>query len=168
MPKETVAGVIVLLILALVLAALSLQFLIYRKLSRRSHLKKELAELAPQKINAERYVDQLKDLNAKLAPLEKLVGNKDILWSQKLNEISDKLPRGVWLTKIQWEDGTLVLHGSAVSKARTEQSSVFKFNANLKESPVFKGDFSDMELEYIKSRMVSGTQVADFTIRADL
>ena len=128
----------------------------------------ELAELVPQKINTERYSGQIKEINSQLSPLEEILGSRDFMWSQKFNEISDNLPRGVWLTKMQLEQGVLLINGSAVSKSQTEMISVHSFNTSLKNSAAFMKDFSEIELEYIKSRTINGTPVADFTIRVDL
>ncbi|HOY09365.1 MAG TPA: PilN domain-containing protein [Candidatus Omnitrophota bacterium] len=166
--KHAVIGYASLLIVLLALGAGALQFMISMKLAERKRLMSELAELVPQKINTERYTGQIKELNGKLAPLEKILGNRDFMWSQKLNEISDNLPRGVWLTKMQLEQGVLLINGSAVSKTQTEMIGVHSFNTSLKDNDAFMKDFSEIELEYIKSRTINGTPVADFTIRVDL
>lgn len=166
--KQAIIGYTGLFIVVLALGAGALQFMISLKLAERKRLMSELAELVPQRINTERYVGQIKEINGKLAPLEEVLGSRDFMWSQKLNEISDNLPRGVWLTKMQLEGGILLINGSAVSKTQTEMISVHSFNTSLKDNHAFMRDFSEIELEYIKSRTINGTPVADFTIRVDL
>ena len=168
MPKETFIGVTALFIIVLIVVAVLLQVVITTNLAKSQKLKKELDQILPQKINADRYVTQIKDMRAKLAPIEKMMGGRDILWSRKLNEISDNLPRGVWLTRMAMEEDLLLNAGSAVSKNQVEMINVHNFNTALKESDVFMFDFMGIDLEMIKSRSVQGTTIADFTIKVDL
>ena len=96
------------------------------------------------------------------------MGGERIFWSQKLNEISDSLPRGVWLNKIILSGETLLIQGSAVSKDTTEMVHVHNFTSNLKNLKNFRSYFNDIELELIKTRKVNVTQIADFTIKGSL
>ncbi len=166
--KNNIIGFASLFIVFLAIVAGALQFIISQKLAQRKKLMSELAELVPQKINTDRYVGQIKDINKRLEPLEEILGQKDIMWSKKLHAVSESLPRGVWLTKMHLDEDVLLINGSAVSKVQTEMISVHSFNTSLKNNEDFMADFKEIELEYIKSRTINGTPVADFTIRVDL
>ena len=165
LPKETVLGVMGVFLFCLVVVSGVLQIIIMTQLRQSRRLEREAEELLPQKVNSDRYVLQIKGLQEKLAPIEELLGNEDIQWSRKLNEISDLLPRGVWLNKLSLDQEVLLISGSAVTRNQIE---VHTFNANLKDSEVFMRGVRDIEPGRIKTRLIKETTVADFTTTVDL
>jgi Tfp pilus assembly protein PilN len=140
----------------------------HQQAGKKLRLKREWDALAGQKKEADDLLVELKDLQAKKKSIEEVTGLSRILWAQKLNEISNELPRGVWLKEISFDEGTFLIHGSAISRHEAEMLNVHKFLGNLKKNKSFQRDFSDIDLGVIKSREIENTPVADFTIILDL
>ncbi len=167
-PREAVVGLVGGIVALLLLVHIVLQSLITVRFVHHKKLQNDLSRIASQKTNVDRIVGELKDLRQRYQAIEAVAGEKNISWARKLNEISDNLPRGVWLNRIMLDGNTLLIQGSAVSKNKTEMINVHNFTSNLKASEAFMNDFRELELGLIKSRNVNLTPVADFTIRADL
>jgi Tfp pilus assembly protein PilN len=140
----------------------------HQQSAKKLRLKREWEALASQKKEADDLLAELKDLQAKKKSIEEITGMHRILWAQKLNEISNELPRGVWLKEMNFDEGTFLIHGSSISRHEAEMINVHKFLSNLKKNKSFGQDFSDVDLGVIKSREIENTPVADFTIILDL
>ena len=168
LPKETLiglgGGVVALL---LVLHILFQVFITTRFVQHRNY-KSELDKIMPEKIKVDKILQELKALQAKAKNMDKITEGSNIVWSEKMQGISDNLTRGAWLNRITLENNALFIHGSSVSKDKAEMINVHKFTSSLKESEDFMKDFSNIELELIKSRKINVTQTADFIIKADL
>lgn len=145
-----------------------LQILIIHQLVRQQGYNKQMAGMATEKTQVDRVIDEIKQTKNKLSSIEKIVGDREVLWSPKLNELSDILPRGLWLSKLNLQGGVLLINGSALVVNQGDMINVHNFTAALKASPVFQKDFKSVEIELIKSREISGTSVADFTIRGEM
>jgi Tfp pilus assembly protein PilN len=91
---------------------------------------------------------------------------QQIRWARLLNEISDSIPKGVWLREILFEKGTIAIYGSSVSKMQTEMVEAGNFVAALKEKASIKEGFSGVNIDSIQSRENSPVAVADFTLKA--
>ncbi len=164
LPQETFLGIAVGFALLLIFFHLLLQGLIFMKLVKQKNLKKEMEGISQDKNTADQMIQELRTTQSKLNSLEGIVGENKFSFSQKLNEISDNLPKGVWLNKILLEEGTLLIQGSAVSKNRTEILYVHSFTSKLKNSRRFMSNIKNIELGLIKSRKINNTQLADFHI----
>jgi len=167
-PREAVVGLVGGIVALLLLVHIVLQSLITVRFVHHKKLQSDLTRISSQKTNVDRIVSELKGLRERYQSIEAVAGEKNIVWSQKLNEISDNIPRGVWLNRIMLDGNTLLIQGSAVSKNKTEMIHVHNYTSNLKASEAFMSDFAELELGLIKSRKINLTPVADFTIRADL
>lgn len=166
--RETWFLAVGLFLLVMMAVIVVLQVLIFRQSARQTSYEKEMTGFMSQKIEVDRVIEQIKQTKIKLASLEKIVGPKEVIWSQKLNEISDLLPRGLWLNRLSLQDGNLLVNGSALTVNQGDMSNVHNYTAALKKDVVFAQDFQSVEIELIKSRDIAGTSVADFTIRAEL
>ena len=122
----------------------------------------------PEKNKADAVIGELRDLQNKINSIEKIKSDKRILWSQKLNDIGDNIPRGVWLNKISINEAVLLIDGSAVSKTRDEMTSVGNFVANLKHTSSFMNGLKNMELGSIQRRQFKSIDMVDFIITAKL
>jgi Tfp pilus assembly protein PilN len=168
LPKEVMIGIVSGLSLLLIMVHILLQFIIIIKFVQLKKYRNTSSRMSSEKTNVDRVVQELKNLQDKFKSVEQIAGGKDVSWSKKLNQLSDHLPRGVWLNRMTLDGSTLLIQGSAVSKDKTEMINVHNFTNNLKADGDFMASFNDLELGLIKSRMIGQTPVADFTIRADL
>lgn len=168
LPREAVVGLVGGAVVVLLLVHVLLQFLISVKFVQHKDYKSQSEKMAAQKTNVDAVVQELKRLQGKYKSAGKIAGDKNISWARKLNELSDSLPRGVWMSRITLDGDTLLIQGSAVSKNKTEMINVHNFTSNLKADQVFMTSFSNLELGLIKSRTINQTPIADFTIRADI
>lgn len=115
---------------------------------------------------------ELSEINKKIPLIEGLISNR-ILWSEKLNLISNLLVGGVWLTNLSLVEKQvstaetsqlLIIKGSAASRTQEEPALIGKFMQNLKEETVFARDFEEIELGPIKKRRIGKTEVMDFIL----
>lgn len=168
LPQTVVFGILGAFTVLLIIALLGCQGYLALQISKRNNLKKQLADIEQARKNVEMTIQDIKNLNVRVKTLEKVVGGRTILWAEKLNEISDNLPRGVWLTKVALEAQYLVLEGSAVSKMKTEIADIHILTGKLKGNKGFMANLKSLELDMIKARNVDNLSVADFKIRAEL
>lgn len=154
--------------LFLIVLLLAFQVYLATQISKRNDLKQQLASIEQQRTNIEKIKKEMKELKERVKTFEKVVGITTILWAQKLNEISDNLPRGVWLTKVALEANFLIIEGSAVSKVKTEIADIHTFTGKLKSNKSFMANLKTLELDMIKAHKVENLSVADFKIKAEL
>jgi hypothetical protein len=124
--------------------------------------------IRPEKEQVDVVVNQLRSLQAETKALKGITADRRILWAPKLNIISDNLPREVWLTRIFFEDDTLLMQGGAVSKVKNEMISVGNFVSNLKKQPDFQKNLATIELGSIQRRIIKNVEVVDFVVTARL
>lgn len=87
-----------------------------------------------------------------------------ILWAQKLNELSLRLPSGVWFNEILLNGNNLTVRGSVISLEKEEVSLINRLLDNLKTAGEFTKDFSGWELSNVQKRSVGGYDIADFVL----
>lgn len=153
-------------------------------------LNKQWQEIQPQKKEMAALKAQTMDLNVKTAVLEKLRQGR-FLWSEKLNQLSDSMIPGVWLTQLCVEQKSmkapeglsssrtggreegvqtvlkevLILKGSAISLGDEEATAtVGKFMNTLRENKDFFKDFEEIKLGKIRRRMIKDVEVMDFDL----
>ena len=168
LPREAVVGLVGGIVALLLFIHIVLQLLITVKFVQHKKYEEEMKKIGVQKENSDLVLQKLKAKQAQYREIEAIATRSKILLSQKLNAISDSIPRGVWLNRISFDKDALLIEGSAVSKTATEMISVHDFTAKLKEKQGFAESFLNLELGLIKRRKVNTTPLADFTIKADL
>jgi Tfp pilus assembly protein PilN len=168
LPKETFIGVCGGFLGLLLIIHVMLQAVIFLKLASQTQYKKQWEEILPEKASVDKVLDELKKMRSKVKSIEEAIGSQRILWSKKLNEISDDMARGVWINKIELVEDTLLIQGSAVSKDNTEILNAHKFASNLKNDEEFKKYFSDIEIGIHSTTKLGIASVADFTVNATL
>lgn len=167
-PQEVIIGSAGGLLVLLVLVHVFLTFINLSKHGIHKSLAKQLEEIKPAKEEADAIIMQMRSLQSSLNAIDQVVKEKRIVWAQKLNILSDNLPRGTWVKKVALSEGGLFIEGSAISKEQKEMISVHTFAANLKSDKDFLKDFVDLELGSIQRRKVQTAEVADFLITAKL
>ena len=167
-PQEIVVGLVGGLLALLLFVHIILQGVIFFQFIQHARLNKEWESLKPEKENTDKILTDLRVLQTKIKNVENLTTAKRILWSKKLNDISDSIPREIWLTKVSLEEKILTIEGSAVSKNQDQMVSVGNFTTKLKEQKTFMKDFSSLEVGVMQRRKIQTTEIADFSVTAKL
>ena len=121
-PKETIIGVVIGIMPLLLILHVVLQVFILVKDSQNKNYAQQIERLADEKVKIDAVLGELKQLQEKWRSMETIGGGSKISWAQKLNDISDNIPRGVWLSNITLDGDVLLMHGSSVSKNQKEKN----------------------------------------------
>jgi len=167
-PLEIVIGIGGGLLMFLVLVHFYLLFMNISHLSHHRKLKKEWPDLLPAKENVDIVIKEMKALKDKNTAIEGLLSGNNILWSKKLNLISDDMPQGVWLKKIAFSGDTFYLDGSAISRQKKADLNAHSLVAKLESDKEFLMYFSEINIGSIQSRNVGKSKIADFLITINL
>lgn len=132
------------------------------------HVKARWQSIQPDKSVMDTIKQNLQEVQKEVKSIKDITEGQSSSWSQKLNTLSDSLPKGVWLRKITLTDKQLFIEGSTVSQGQSEIINVGNFVSNMKKDADFMKDFESIEVDYIQSRKSEGLQVSDFTILAKL
>lgn len=89
-------------------------------------------------------------------------------WSKKLNKLSLILPSGVWFTELALGEKDLTVKGSVISFTKEEMNLIDKYLNDLKSDPEFIKDFNDISLASANRREISGYEIIDFVLTANL
>lgn len=166
-PLEVVIGLGGGLIMLLILVHIGLLAINLVKLGQHRDLQNKIAKISTQKGEVDAVINEMRSLQGKLQSINKITNESQILWSQKFNILSDRLPRGVWLKKISYDQKVLLIQGSAISRQANEMMSVHTLAANLKNDPVFLKGFANLEMDSIARSLMNKVEVADFVMTAD-
>jgi hypothetical protein len=109
--------------------------------------------------------NELKGLQTKMNALRPITSAQELLWSELLNDISDSVPKGVWLREVLLDNGMLTIYGSVVSKMKNEMVEAGNFVAALKERPTISKYFTGVDVDSIQRRENSAVSVADFSLK---
>ncbi len=142
-------------------------------------------------------VKEAMELKAKADVMSKKKASIDQLmvrsfgWAKKLNDLSDSMTAGIWLSELSCEENgadgsgghggaasgakkareeggrsieSLVLSGYASSDVEEGTASIGRFIKSLKDNAGFYGDFSDIELGSIKRGRIDDRDVMNFRI----
>lgn len=168
-PLEVLIGSAGGLLFLLVMVHFSLLFLNINKLSEHKKLKAKLESILPAQANVQVVIDELKGFqDRQKAIVEALGSDKRMNWSQKLNILSDSLPKGVWLKRIALNEEMFLIEGSAISRQKEEMINVHSLTANLKKEKVFLQDLLDLEVGNIQREKIKKIEIANFIITAQL
>ncbi len=165
-PMEVMVGLVGGLICLLIFTHVGLWFVISQKLAEKKKLEGQMENLLPYKQQADAIAKELRTLQGKKSAIEKMTSASKILWAPKLNDISDSMPRGVWLGKISLEQGMFTIHGSAVSKGGDEMMGVVELASKLKGQKEFIKHLKSIEVGPIQRRKIESAEIADFSILA--
>ena len=141
-----------------------LLFINIGKLAQHKSLQSQWETISPGKENVDSVVNEMREFQGKYKAIEEISGQSSLSWSQKLNILSNSLPRGIWLRKISLNDEMFFIEGSAISKETTEIISIHRLTSNLKANNDFAQHFTDLELGSIQRRKIKTVEIADFVI----
>jgi len=165
-PKEMIIGLIGGFFAILVIVSVLFQVTIFLRLGYLKGLRKQWQQIMPAKTNVDRVTNELRILQGKVKSIETIMVVNKISWAQKMNDISEAIPRGVWLTRIVATKQRLVIEGSAIAKGRDEMINVHTFASNLKGREVFVKNLDNLEVGSIQRRTIKMVEIADFSITA--
>ncbi|MFC1704121.1 PilN domain-containing protein [Candidatus Omnitrophota bacterium] len=120
--------------------------------------------IKPEKEKVDSLKGAISTFDVKSKSIEGVTSGGRILWSQKLNRISDLVPRGIWLRWIAFQNDHLTIEGSSVSRSNEEIIFVNRFSAALKNDSDFCSSCVSSELASIKRRKIKKIEIVDFTI----
>lgn len=167
-PLEVIVGSVVALMMFLIIVHVFLLFTNISKLAKHKALKAKWETVSPQKKKVDAVLSELRFLQNQYKAIDGITIGREVVWSQKLNIISDSLPRGAWLRKIVLSGDIFYIEGSAISKQGDEMITVHKFTSNLKDDDVFLNRLTEFELGSIQRRKIKKIDIADFLITTKL
>lgn len=132
------------------------------------HVKSKWQAMLPDKTTTDTIKKSLQDVQKEVKSMKDIMDGQAAMWSQKLNVISDSLPKGIWLRKITLLDTQFFIEGTTVSKEQSGMANVGTFVSNMKKDPEFMKNFESIEVDNIQRRKNDTLEVADFTILAKL
>ena len=168
LPREVIIGLIGGFLVLLAVGHIVLQVVIMTNYVQLKHQEEQWRRILPEKKGVDKVVKDLQARQTRYKALKDIRDCADISWAGKLNSLSNALPRGIWLSDIVFEDSTLFVRGSSVSKHNVEKINIYNYVKKLKEDGVLMEGVSSIEVESVKSRLVQETPVADFVIRMAL
>jgi Tfp pilus assembly protein PilN len=169
LPKEDTVLIVGALAVLLIMVHIFLAGLLVVQKIRLSGLNKRYEKISAPKKEVDDLKRQITQIESKTDFFTAVTTkSRRILLAQKLNQISDFLPPGVWLTKLTYVDDRIMVGGSAISKKGEEMVTIGKFASALKNDPSFTKEFANIELSYINRRLIKSVELADFTISCSL
>ena len=167
-PLEIVIGLGGGLIVLLILVHASLMVINIRNMAKHKEFQKEMEAVSPQKQQVEKILNELRSLQNTQKAVAEILPERKISWAKKLNILSDSIPRGVWLKRVNLEGDVLLIEGSAISTDNEAMINVHQFTSTLKSQREFLEHFNDLELGSIQRRKVKQMDIADFMITVKL
>lgn len=168
-PKEMLILIVGAIGLFLVLVHLLLVGRLVVRKTALSGVRRSFQQIETSKKQADVLKEEMSKIEARVNSYAALTDRaKQIIWAKKLNQLSDFLPSGIWLTKLSFSDKQLTIEGSAISKRGEEMVLVGKFTSALKDDADFSKEFKSVELSSINRKSIKNVEVADFVISVDL
>lgn len=150
-------GILILIIIVLSLGSFIRRAQINSLLAREKNFSERLSHI--DTINKEIAV-----LKAKMAVLDQLTKRK-FLWTEKLNQLSDLVLPGIWLTHVYTDlENRLIIEGSVISKSVEAMAFVGKFMKNIKDDQRFFKDFNSIKLESVQRKNKEERDAVDFKV----
>ncbi|NTV29388.1 MAG: PilN domain-containing protein [Candidatus Omnitrophica bacterium] len=107
-----------------------------------------------------------KAIQVRLNSLKPITSQAGFRWARVFNEVSDSVPKGIWLRQMEFSKGLLTISGSSVSKMANEMVSVGNFVAALKGKSSIKDAFTGVDVDSIQRREGTSLSIADFKLKA--
>lgn len=124
---------------------------LFDKEAQLKNLESKWSEILELKEEYGNYKDRLESLQERSKIVNYLMADR-IIYSQKLNELSELVGQGIWFTGLKLEDDKLEIAGSAYSAGKNEEAIVGNFMNRIKNHTGFFEDFDDIELKIIRRK----------------
>lgn len=144
-----------------VVVVLVASFIIGRRMNQISHMKARLRELSAQRDEADAILKTKQQLTKEIEMLDGYSGGR-ILWSRRLNEVSDAVPDDLFLTKLNYTTqpaATLVIKGEALPGQGNRR--VVEFIDGLRGDASFINEFP--QLNYSIESIEGGRKLFEVT-----
>lgn len=132
-----------------------------------NRLNDEWQFISVQQQMAAKLKKKMKQFEKKADLIDSLVAER-LLWSKKLNQLSDLMTDGIWLESLSLGERKgkqiLILKGDVVSRKKEETALIGEFMQELRQDKEFFSDFKEIELESIKRRYIGETEVMQFNL----
>ncbi|MBF0594211.1 MAG: PilN domain-containing protein [Candidatus Omnitrophica bacterium] len=164
--REVIIGILVaaagvLLFLHLILGGMALG-----KVAEHAMLQARWSSLGPEKRVLDSITNETKALQTRMNSVKVITSAQGVVWARLMNEVSDSVPKGLWIREIKFDKGQLTISGSAVSKVKNEMIVVNNFVDTLKAQPQLKKSFSGIDVDSIQRRENTALSIADFSLKA--
>lgn len=150
-PKGLLVACGLILTVILFLWQMSVNSRLIENRERIKEIESEWKRAAAAKEELEEYEKETEKLKKKSEIVSYLMVDR-ILWSKKLNEISDLIIDGIWLDTLKLDNKLLLIEGNVYSENKDEMAIVGNFMNILKKDSSFFSGFSDVELKIIKRK----------------
>lgn len=148
----------------LVLAPLLLWVPVSLRHRQLRELQASISALRPKKLEVEQLQQSLQQLRSQESAFRELQVAK-ILWSKRLNVLSDVTPDGVWFTDLSFDQKKgLVLEGAAIGQDDPELVGISKVVQGLKAESEFSSAVKEIQIESIKRIQDGEVEVVQFTL----
>ncbi len=165
-PPEIMVGTLVAAIGLILLVHVSLGGVAAFKIGQCHLLQVKWNAMAGDKKVVDDIFNESKTLQAKFMTLKPITSQANFLWARLLNDISDSVPKGIWLREISFNRGLLNISGSSVSKIKDEMISAGNFVSALKEKRTMRESFTGIDIDSIQRREGTALSIADFSLKA--
>ncbi len=165
-PREEVIGFLVAAAAILVSFHIFWAVMALVKVAQHTMLEVRWGALGPEKKALDEVTNETKLLQTKMNALRIITAEQGGNWARLLNEVSDSVPKGVWIREMKFEKGVLTINGSAVSKDKSEMIIVNNFVAAIKDQSAMKKGFVSIDVDSILQRENSLLSIADFSMKA--
>ena len=167
-PLEIVIGLGGGLVALLVLVHVFLLVINIRNVAKHKEFQRKIEAVSLEKQRVEKVLNELRALQSTQKAVQGILPERKICWANKLNILSDSIPRGVWIKRINLEGDVLLIEGSAISTDNEAMINVHQFTSTLKSQREFLEHFNDLELGSIQRRKIKQMDIADFLITVRL
>lgn len=152
---EIPLGSLLKILVIVLLIHLSLAVTAAMRKAKLDSLNKRFSEFQEKKVAYDDLKKEIEILEKNKSNLDQLKG-KRIIWSEKLNFISDSIPKGIWLKELSFSKGKFKIIGSCVSKRSDETERIQILLSRLRK------EFKDLELGVLTRRSIKGQDIIDF------
>ncbi len=132
-----------------------------------NRLENEWQSISVQQQQAAKLKGEMEGLEKKADLIDSLIAER-LLWSKKLNQLSDLMIDGIWLESLSLDKRkdkeVLILEGDVVSRKKEETALIGEFMQKLRQDKKFFSDFKEIELESIKRRHIGETEIMQFNL----
>jgi len=130
-------------------------------------LNKKFKRFKPGIQEIKKLETQLKEFRGKSQLTEELISDR-ILWSEKMQIISNTAPQGIWIRSMSIKANSFNIDGTCVSLNGEEMNIIGSFINGLKENKEFFSDFNKLEVRSVQRRVIGSIEVADFFLIGSL
>ncbi|MBN1794446.1 MAG: hypothetical protein JW844_05725 [Candidatus Omnitrophica bacterium] len=160
LPEISASRIMLGTLLVVLIVHLALSTIIELEKREIKKIEDQLALKGVDTIAVNNQKEENKVLEAEVERFEKITKG-DFLLAQKLNVLSDLLPKYVWLINIDLQSDALRLSGTEIMKGQREVQ-IWDLIHALKNNKVFFEGFEDIKLSYTKRKRMGKAEVVDF------